>query len=56
VYLILFLKKQKIVLPDFLFKENLELKSILKKLLDEFYNNFSQYFNNNIRNFLKEYY
>jgi ATP-dependent DNA helicase RecQ len=56
VYLILFLEKQKIVLPDFLFKENLELKSILKELLDEFYKNFSQYFNNNIKKILKEYY
>ncbi len=55
-YLILFLEKQKIVLPDFLYKENLELRKILRDNLSDFYKIFENYFNDNIKHFLKEFY
>ncbi len=55
-YLVLFLEKQKIVLPDFIYKNNLELRKILKDNLNNFYKIFGIFFNNNIKSFLKEFY
>jgi hypothetical protein len=51
----LFLIRKKIVLPDFLHKQNPELKYFLKEYLGKIYNNFSDYFIKHIKLFLKEY-
>lgn len=55
-YLILFLEKQKIVLPDFIYNNNLELRKILRNNLSDFYTIFEKYFNDNIKHFLKDFY
>jgi len=55
-YIILFLEKQKIVLPDFIYENNLELKKILRDNLKNFYEIFQSYFLDNLKWFLKEFY
>ncbi len=55
-YLLLFLEKQKIVLGDFIYKNNLELRNILRENLNYFYEIFWNFFNKNIKNYLKNFY
>jgi len=56
VYLILFLEKQKIVLPDFIYKNNIELREILRDTLNIFYKSFWGYFNKNKLAYLRDFY
>ena len=64
-YLVLFLEKQKIVIPDFIYPKikdnknnnwNVELIKILRENLNIFYKIFENYFNNNIKEYLKDFY
>lgn len=54
-YIVLFIYKQSITLPDFIYNKNLELKNILKNILNNFYSHISVGFNKNILTHLNEF-
>ncbi len=54
-YLVMFTHTNTIILPDFIFKKNIEIKNILRNLLNNFYYYISKDLNNNIKSHLKEF-
>ncbi len=54
-YLVLFIQKKNITLSDFIFNENIELKSYLRNILNSFYSNITKDLNKNIKTHLKEF-
>ena len=55
-YLVLFIEKNTINLPDFIYKNNKELVSILREYLNSFYEKFSNKFKKDTKVFLKDFY
>lgn len=54
-YTAMFISHNTIVLPDFIFNQNIELKNKLRNLLNTFYSHISSDLNNNIKEYLKDF-
>ena len=55
VYLVMFLYKKSIVLPEFIYKNNIELKNTLANILNPYYSKFQSNFHKNIKQHLKDF-